>query len=412
VVQELPRRTLIVRLSVTAALALTFALGACRGEARPTNEEAALTRTIDSLVPSVERTVGLNFKRHPKARMVDRAEAAAFIQRNLATQMGGGRAQHLASAYRLLGLLPDTLDLARLLGNVLAEQVAGYYDPKTGTFYGVREAGKVGYVLTVSHELVHALQDDYLPLDSIQDATGDADRLLAAQAMLEGQATLAMMRMNPEIGDRALAPEFWEQIRDGLKGQQQQMPQLTAAPRLVREALTFPYFSGAEYMRWWVTTHPADRQPYGADMPRSSEQILAPERVARGDVPLTVTFVRAPVASYSDGLGAAETRLLLAEARGQEELIDPAVLGWGGDRFELYDTPAGDALVWIAVFDSSPARDGALRALAAWPGARSGYRRQLDPLDVSGRSALRLTVAPTSWGQWSALPTATAGPGS
>ena len=392
-----------------AALAVLL-LGGCRGEARPTDEEAALVRTIDSLLPSVERTVGLSFKRHPRARMVDRAEAAEFIQRNLATQLGGGRAQHLAAAYKLLGLLPDSLDLARLLGDVLAEQVAGYYDPKSGTFYGVRGAGRVGYVLTVSHELVHALQDDYLPLDSIQDATDDADRLLAAQSMLEGQATLAMMRMNPEIGDRALTPEFWEQIREGLKGQQQQMPALTAAPRLVREALTFPYFSGAEYMRWWVTHHPAEVQPYDAAMPISSEEILAPERVAKGDRPLRVTFVGATGASYSDGLGAAETRLLIAEARGQEAFVDPAVLGWGGDRFELYGTPAGDALVWIAVFDSSPARDGALRALADWPPARAGYKHMIVPLEVSGRPGLRLVIAPNEWGRWSALPTATAAP--
>ena len=403
-VQELPRR------AVTTALLGALLLGGCRGEARPSSEEEALVRTIDSLVPSVERTIGLPFKRHPQAQMVDRAEAAAFIQRNLARELGGGRAQHLATAYKLLGLLPDSLDLAKLLGDVLAEQVAGYYDPRSGTFYGVRGANQVGYVLTVSHELVHALQDDYLPLDSIQDATGDADRLLAAQSMLEGQATLAMMRMNPEIGDRALTPEFWEQIREGLKGQQQQMPQLTAAPRLVREALTFPYFSGAEYMRWWVTTHSAEQQPYGERMPTSSEAILAPERVLRGDLPLRVTFVGAPAAAYTDGLGAAETRLLLAEARGQEALVDPAVLGWGGDRFELYPTERGDALVWIIVFDSAPARDGMLRALAEWPPVRQGYKRMTVPLDVGGRPGLRLAIAPNEWGRWSALPSATAAP--
>lgn len=101
---------------------------------RPGSEETALARTIDSLLPSVERSVGLPFKRHPRARMVDRAEASAFIQRNLARELGGGRGQHLTSAYKLFGLLPDTLDLTRLLGDVLAEQVAGYYDPKSATF--------------------------------------------------------------------------------------------------------------------------------------------------------------------------------------------------------------------------------------------------------------------------------------
>ena len=38
--------------------------------------------------------------------------------------------------------------------------------------------------ITVAHELIHALQDQYLNLDSLQRATGDADRTLAAQEQL------------------------------------------------------------------------------------------------------------------------------------------------------------------------------------------------------------------------------------
>ena len=391
-------------------------LGACRGAARPSSEDEALARTIDSLIPGVEQATGLTFKRKPRARMVDRAEAAAFLRRNLAEQLGGERGRHLAASYRLLGLLPDSVDLGALLGALLTEQVAGYYDPDSGAFFGVRGGNSVVFVTTVSHELVHALQHDHLPLDSIQDDRSDADRLLAAQSVLEGQATLAMMRMNPQIGDRALAPEFWEEFRDQARAQTTQMPMLAAAPRLIQEALTFPYFAGAEYMRWWVTTHPAGEQPYGAAMPRSSEEILAPERARNGDRPLRITFTGGPTPAYTDVLGAAETRLLLAAGRGVETLDDPTVLGWGGDRFALYDTPEGEALVWIAVFDAVPARDRAMRALAPHPprgpifGARPGYSGQVTMTWISDRPGIRLVVAPTNWALWNSLPSATAAP--
>ena len=46
----------------------------------------------------------------------------------------------------------------------------------------------------LAHELVHALQHQYIPLDSIMRQPGDNDRLAAAQAILEGQATLADCR--------------------------------------------------------------------------------------------------------------------------------------------------------------------------------------------------------------------------
>ena len=39
------------------------------------------------------------------------------------------------------------------------------------------------------HELVHALQDQYVNLDSLEHLKGDDDRAAAAQAVIEGQAT-------------------------------------------------------------------------------------------------------------------------------------------------------------------------------------------------------------------------------
>ena len=161
-------------------------------------------------------------------------------------------------------------------------------------------------------------------------------------------------------------------------------------------------------MRWWVLNHAHDVQPYGAALPRSTEEILDPERAARGDQRLYITFVGADPAVYGDVLGAMETRILLAEGRGQVGLAAPAILGWGGDRFELYDNPKGEALVWIIAFDAPPARDRAGVALTNWPPARAGYRSAIDRLEVSGKAALRLTVAPEGWMRWSSLPNAVA----
>jgi hypothetical protein len=385
-------------------------LGACRGEPRPTSADAELVRLVDSLTPSVELAVGLPFKRKPRARMISREQARAYLVGQMRKQLPGDRAAQMSESYKLLGLLPDTLDLRALFLNVLTEQVAGYYDPDSGAFFGVEGASPIAFRTTVSHELVHALQHDYLPLDSIMTARDDADRLLAAQSVLEGQATLAMLRMQPEVGDRVLDPDFWEQAREGTKQQQASMPQFAGAPRVIRETLLFPYIDGADYIRWWLTHEPRDQQPYGKLMPRSSEEILDPERSRQGDVPLEVTFSDTTGARYGDVLGAAEMRVLLAEARGQTQMVDAAILGWGGDRFELYPTGQGDALVWIIVFDSPPARDGMVRALAQWPPTRPGYKRMTVPLDVSGRAGLRLAIAPNEWGRWSALPTATAAP--
>ena len=61
--------------------------------------------------------------------------------------------------------------------------------------FGVAGAEREQLRLVLAHEMVHALQGQYLPLDSILDATDNNDRLTAAQAILEGQATLASIEV-------------------------------------------------------------------------------------------------------------------------------------------------------------------------------------------------------------------------
>ena len=73
--------------------------------------------------------------------------------------------------------------------------MAGYYDPDSATLFGVAGADRAQLRLVLAHEMVHALQGQYLPLDSILKATASNDRLTAAQSILEGQATLASIEV-------------------------------------------------------------------------------------------------------------------------------------------------------------------------------------------------------------------------
>src|SRR3989441_3724448 len=64
--------------------------------------------------------------------------------------------------------------------------------------------------LVISHELVHALQDQYVNLDSLVELKRQNDRRTAAQSILEGQATLAqILVLMPEQKLESL-PNFWD----------------------------------------------------------------------------------------------------------------------------------------------------------------------------------------------------------
>jgi hypothetical protein len=280
-------------------------------------------------------------------------------------------------------------------------------------FFGVVGADPLELKLVLAHEMVHALQGQYLPLDSILHDIRSNDRLTAAQAVLEGQATLVSIRVLSPGQDVTARPEFWAAYREQVLAQQGTMPVFAHAPLLIRETLLFPYLDGAEFMRWWGTTPLADSLPRGRLMPASTEQILHPDRYLRHDQPVPLRFTSGPARMYQDGLGEMEIRVLEAQLRGETEVADTAApLGWGGDLYGVYDTPGGPAIVWYAVWDdvSSADRFAAGAGAGLRVRARPGYLTRFERLAVEGRPASRFVTAPAGWAQWKTLPEVTAAP--
>jgi len=207
----------------------------------------------------------------------------------------------------------------------------------------------------VTHELVHALQDQYLNLDSIQKVTGDNDRQVAAQAVIEGQATFEQVKAM--LGSNNLAatlPGGWDRIRDMIREGQSSMPVFSSAPMIIQETLIFPYLSGAEFMRHFDETHPG-KVPFDS-MPVSTEQILhTPSYFETRDAPTTVTLPAlggGAHAVYSNNLGEFETRLFLFQHLGDQNGAIRGAAGWDGDRYVLFDSKGGDGIAWLTAWDS------------------------------------------------------------
>jgi hypothetical protein len=388
------------------ALALLGAAVACRGQTRDAREDAVLAALVDSLRGPVERAAGMTFRTPPRGALRSKAQVRADLVAKLDEELPPARMEGLETAYRLFGLLPDTLALRALLLELYAEQVAGYYDPDSATLFGVAGADRSQLRLVLAHEMVHALQGQHLPLDSILKSTANNDRLTAAQSILEGQATLASIAVLAPGQDVAATPQFWEMYRDQVRQQQAAMPVFARAPLVVREALIFPYLDGAEFMHWWAGNGPKDTMPYGPRMPVSTEQILHPERYARGDAPVPLAFGADSDVVYDDVLGENEVRVLLAALAGSDEVQTVVPLGWGGDRFRVYRTPDGPALVWYVVWDDQRAADRFFKA--AGPPlnrtARPGYRAELRAMTVAGRPGVRYVLAPARWARWEDVP--------
>jgi hypothetical protein len=386
-------------------LVSTLLVAGCRGQPRPSAGTVAIERLVDSLRPSVEQAVGLSFRQPPRSQMVSREDVRRYILARLDQEFPASRRQGVQAAYRLFGLLPDTLDLEALLLDLYTEQVAGYYDPETRILYGVIGGDGTQLRLILAHELVHALQHQYLPLDSLMRSQEDGDRTAATQAVLEGHATLASMVLLAPGMDLLSNPEFWEQYREQVRAQQQNMPVFARAPMVLREALIFPYVAGAEFMRWWKTTK-ATPLPRREELPASTEQVLHPTHYP-ADAPVALRYADSTTeVQFEDTLGELESQVLLASLRGAAEATYDLALGWGGDRYRVYTTPAGPALIWYSVWDNAAQRNRFLASVG--PGlhrqSRTGYRMTVDSVPWRGTPGIRMVVAPTTWAGWKALP--------
>jgi hypothetical protein len=105
-------------------------------------------------------------------------------------------------------------------------------------------------------------------------------------------------------------------------------------------------------------------------------------------------------------LGEGELRVLIAVLTGAKEVRPGEALGWGDDRYRVYQTPAGSALVWYVVWDDKASGErfvtrygSRLRATS-----RAGYKAALETVEVGGHPALRYVLAPEVWDGWRNIP--------
>lgn len=343
----------VVRRAIAAALCIA-AITAC---AR--NDEAATkgpyAKQVAEDIPVLEHGTGLKFKRPPVLETRTKAQVRQFLEAQFNTENSNQEIAAKQIVYSRLGLIPDTLDLRKLFVNLLTEQVAGFYDPHTKVLYVVDSSPPDIVGFTIQHELVHALQDQYMNLDSILHVSRQNDRSQAAKAVIEGQAMLVPIQAT--LGPGAGLPGGWDRVRDMIRDTRMQgMATLRAAPEIVQETLIFPYLSGAEFVRQFQLHEPG-KQPYGENMPASTSEILhtgsffSPERRA----PLAIAFAKPSggTVRYDDNFGEFETRILLLQFLQQQNASIQTAAGWAGDRYEVIKFPSGDGVAWLTLWNTT-----------------------------------------------------------
>jgi hypothetical protein len=376
-------------------LAVGVWITAHRASARaPQGVEALVAETV----PKVEKAVGLRYKRPPKVEVRSRAQVRAFLEEQLHDPRQVTEIAGTAAVLKLLGMIPDSLDLIKEDEDLLTEQIAGFYDPKTKVLYWIAGESQDMLDQVIPHELVHALQDQYINLDSIENAEGNDDRTLAAQSVFEGQAVYEQLAI--AMGNTAFAahlPGIYDKMREMIRQNRKTMPQFSAAPMVVQETTIFPYLNGLEFMQRYEAHFPGGI-PY-EHLPVSTQQVLSEQAYfgAPPKVPIVVTLPapKRGTVRYVNTMGEFQTRLFFYQHLEDLNVAVRGAAAWSGDRYEVIDVPGGQALVWVTLLDS-PVDAAQFIDLArqSMPQGRPKRTVTVSPIEVGGHPGVLYVDSP------------------
>jgi hypothetical protein len=343
--------------------------------------QADLIQVADEVAKDVEALRGWKFKQ-PVKKLIARKQA--FL--------------------RMVGLMPQDCELKKTLVTLLEGQIAGFYDPEAKTLSLVKRDSvpRAGFVerIMLSHELTHALDDQYADLTKfVKDHGGKSeDGDLVVASVFEGSATAEMMRYTPRLlmGGQ-FDPSELLQYSQAEEGRNRTFLE---APRYFSVMLA-TYMCGMSFLaRGNFASLLMGEKDVGDDFlaavknpPRSTKQILHPEKYwdpTKRDEPVLVADddVKKMLAGsghavvHADTLGEMLCALLTSPKDAKPDVMsmamasywtNPAVAGWGGDRFYLLAAgSSADAAaksmkdlrgLWITLWDTPQGRDAFLQAI-------------------------------------------------
>lgn len=254
---------------------------------------------------------------------------------------------------------PD-YDLAAAQLELQGDGILGYYDPDTAEFVVVNDGALLDAPAqwTHAHEYVHALQDQHYDLGALTDDTVNSEFQAAVRALAEGEAELVQYLYLTE-GSFFSDEETTAIIADAAAAGRDDLDNY---PPVLISSLVFPYSSGSRFVEALYNEGGfAAIDAAWLDPPRSTEQILHPERYLAGDAPQIVALN-----PLTDTLGVGWEQIaddilgefFLREYLDQQLATSAAerlAEGWGGDRYAVYwnETTGGLVMALRLVWDTA-----------------------------------------------------------
>jgi len=377
----------------------------------PTIDPVALAARVQL---DVEAIRGLPFKHAIPLAKQSPEEFGEHLDKEMVEAVPEAVSDHFGKIVRRLGLYrgPEIEDFRGMMRTVMTSQAAAYYDPQEKRIYILSGTGdELELGLIYAHELYHGMQDQYFDLQAYlpQDEKLDGDQLLARQAVVEGEATYIhtlwavrkMMNANPSRELMAPAIRMQAELTiDQLRGMvgesaEEAMAEIDNIPPFILETLLGNYLKGAAFVfavqeQGW----PAVETLFKANPPKSTEQILHPEKWLAHEGPAIITWpdfrkvqaLRDWELLDDDVVGEIQWRIIF-NAQGLQADAEAAADGWDGDRYAVFKRKGSDETLlllrtaWDSEAEARQFTEIYRRALAV------KYEGASDPVSVEQQGA-------------------------
>jgi hypothetical protein len=376
---------------ITVAI-LAGLLAGCFGP-EPPQLNSTPTLSLAEIKQRVSEIRALPFKQEP-----DQAGLPAFSSADISDDFGGQALAQIARAYKRVGLLAESVDLAKSMMELARLKRLAMYEAGGERLVIAPEAATLGEALAGDRggdadqiaavlALTRALQDQHFRWSERLKGLGSEDRKLAFRALGDGDALLVALNYLTKYRQ----PLNWAQATNRFAAELEKLG--GHLPELLRQDLIFPYREGSQFAQWaFLAKGWSGVNALFADPPISSAQILHPEKYyIRRLAPLRITpfglkrqFKENAV--LDETLGEYRVQILLGSNQPREEAKQIAT-GWTGDHLSAY--PDGDGLItaWISAWSSDKEARDFQRAFRAVLERRHRVRFDETPGQTDDRKA-------------------------
>jgi hypothetical protein len=347
---------------------------------------------LDEITSTVAELRGLKPLQPVRFRILQRDALRHLLEEKLEEDLPPGWLGEYESVCKLMGALPERINLRKTMLGLLSEQIAGLYDDKTKRLYVLADfnLNRPLAKIILAHEICHALQDQHynlrhLPLTNVEQN----DAAIAALSVVEGDATLLMQ----DYAGASIKSSDILKLLDIFQVDQRAM---NSAPYFLRQQLIFPYMGGADFLtrvsyQDWDLRELALQRP-----PASTEQILHPDKYASGDMdaPTTVTI---PDLEKVIGTGWKTTirsnwgefqLKTIFEMWREWSAAKQACEGWDGDQFLLLRKEGDSLYVWQSVWDTEKDATEFFEAFSELM-RKKRYRSRFEDMEFRGDNDVR-----------------------